>query len=221
MKRLLCSKRFKGFACLVVLILANSSFAVVINTSGTSDGTANWYKWMNGQDKSTSTAGEVLGCYSDYYGGADYAWSMPVFQFNIASLAGMTEVDATVNLFCTALNNGGGISNFRFYNANGDGTIQFTQAQSGGIIASGDSPITTTGWLAFDVSAELQAAIDNGYDWAIFNVGVSRYSSLSIIASENTDPQYSTFTPQLTVVPEPATIALFAMGAAFLRRKKK
>lgn len=74
-------------------------------------------------------------------------------------------------------------------------------------------PSTVTGWQQFDVSDELQAAVDSGFAWAVFTVRPNEWwNSITIAASED-----AAHRPVITYVPEPVLLLVSAAaGATYL-----
>ena len=195
----------------LVLILAvacwtTEASAAVVYTSGNSDGLSGRY-WDGGVDTWTTLDGATL---SGYYDGSFRMWEMPVFQFPISQFTAGDVTSATVNLYCYGT---GGTVDFRYYGA-GNGTVQYSQATSA--VQTIESFSVGEGWKSFTVTSQLLTALNNGYDWIVFNVNIGNGESASFAASE----AGASLCPSMTVVPEPMTLGLLALGGMAMFRRR-
>ncbi len=210
---------FFGLAAAVLLLPALSG-AGIVYTSSSSDGVACYQTWMGGNDRWASGSGDSMGGLYYYFGGADRLRQYPTMQFPLASFAGMSEVTATLGFYVT----GGEHIDWayvRFYDANTNGTITYNSGSGGSRVTGGE--LSSTGWYSIDVSGPVQTALDKGYDWVTFNIHMPDYDmSVSVVSSEGAVGEYAGLGPQLSVVPEPATIGILGMGMlSVLRFRKK
>jgi len=165
------------------------------------------YWWVDSESSVTMDA---------YWDTLDYNykfWYVPVLEFPIASLAGRTNLDATLSVYLEGVNGGVQIR----YGTDNNGVVETGDWLNYGVILA-TVPGGTTGWVQCDVSSQLQSFVDQGASWAVFTVRSSdQYYGGTVRASE-----YAGFSPRIDVVPEPSTVVLLAAGAvaAILRRRR-
>lgn len=194
---------------LVFLTACSTGFGDIVYTSGPSDGLA-IRDWSSGVFAAVDRNDPMPYAYHD---SLLTHWEMPIFQFPISSLHGMIDAQATMHLF----NNGGAGAVTPRYYGEGNGIIRYEQATAGTSVGAFDA--STYGWVDFDVSEEVQDAIDNGYPWVVFNFHIPAYTYVTFSAAEDTD-----WEPWLEVIdlfPEPATLGLMAFGLLPLLRRRK
>ena len=211
----------------VVCILASSavSFADIVYTTANSDGLA-IRDWSAGVTTSVDRNDDVLCAWHDSF---LTHWQMPVFQFPISSFHGWDYVQATLNLYNNSYYvdysvnpfgdfiSPGGLVSLRYYGA-GNGFIYYDQATSGQFIAPFDA--SNTGWTEFDVSDAVNDAIDNGFDWVVFNFHVPSSSVVLFAPYEDSwgDGPWLEIN-ETTAPPEPATLLMLTFGALPLLRR--
>jgi hypothetical protein len=205
MRRFLC--RIGTAAVAVVLLTAEYSVAeIIVTPSGASDALAHryWYSGYNSYwvDNETNTNLSAYWDTSGYYT-TDRFWDIPVLEF---PLAGVPAKQATLNFYVSAA---GGLSIcVRYVGGDNDGTIAASDWLNMGTDV-GTFGGTETGWHSFDVTSQLQNAIDAGANWIVFTIRPGeQWASTTISASEN-----STYSPYLSVVPEPSISVLLGVAA--------
>jgi hypothetical protein len=163
-------------------------------------------------------------------------------QFGLSSLAGVdgiTNISLNLNILDAYKSGVNGVSAGTINHvadasmATGNGAQQLGGSEYVSSVMPGMS-----GWTSFDVTNYVLNDIAN-YDWAAFSFDYDatytdwdgRYSGFSFSSAESGNPAYlrvvtaggSNGGDDPTAVPEPATMALFGMGAAglaFIRRRK-
>lgn len=209
----------KAFASTVLSLLvlwsgSPSAIASYIYTQGAADGMAgrDWYSSPNYYWVDTSS-GTVQASHD-----GDNRWSYRgVIIFNINSLDGVTLEPATgmLNFYSFGFS---GVA-LQYYGATG-AEVTTAYAQAGGTTIA--TLPAGEGWLAYDVTSQLQSGIDANADYIgfIFNATVN-FGSGSIASSEDTLSRGAF----LQVIPEPGIlptmIALIAVGAVALYRRKR
>ena len=216
-----CSPKcvFGSLAVVCLLAICTTGLGDIVYSDGPSDGLA-LRDWTSGVFTRTYTDDVVLFAYHDTI---TARWEMPIFQFPISSFHGWIDVQATMGMFSMG---GGGTVTPRYWGG-GNGVIQYQQATAGTSVGAFNA--ATFGWVEFDVSDEIEDAIQNGYDWAVFNVHIPPYAFATISAAEDYDPDIIDwdYRPWLEVTasgapPEPAALSMLAVGLlALLRRRKR
>lgn len=203
---------------LMVLACALPAMAsITLTTGGSSDGMAYWdreagmantvYKYTGALDSATLN-GVMEQSYPSYWR------RTPVFEFNLSPLNGSTAnlTSAVLNLYFTSAGNG--TVPLKYFGA-GDGVINYYEGA--GTVVSSLNASQMSGWQQFDVTAQIIDAVSKGYSYAGFAVYPDNYGDrINVAASES-----GSLAPSITVVPEPATMGLLAMGAMALVRRKK
>jgi hypothetical protein len=182
--------------------------ADVIVTSGASDGIAydDWYGGPHSRGvfcQDTTTIGSSFG---------NAYWNFAVMEFPVAAFAGQSNLQATMELYLTQSPTG--LVDLR-YCGQGTGSIAYRDYLNEG------TSLTTfntgaVGWKSFNVSSGIQDAANHGYSWAVFSAVVGSGTSVRFATAENAG-----FGPRITVVPEPASLALVALGAMLLLRRRQ
>lgn len=206
------------FSLILVGLVSPITTGAVVYTSGPGDAISILNVLRNVRFHYIRSTAGILEGRREYLGGVNYSWVVPVLQFPLHHFNGMADVSATLGLYCTR-NTGSGKASLRYVDMPGNGNIQSSLAGTGADIANGR--IYGTGWMTFDVSCEVQTAIDKGYEWAVFNVHLPSDMEVHFISSENTDARYADVHPQLSVIPEPATLAMLLAGGALLYRRRR
>jgi len=211
--------QYKTLDILLVLVMAvGIAQGAIVYTAGSSDGVGCCQAWLGGEDTWVTTGGEIMNGYYYFYGGPDWIRSYPAMQFPLGEFVGMTNVIARLGFYVTGGEGIGG-GYVRFYDGDGHGMITYDHGAYGSIVAGGN--LTGAGWQSIDVSAQVQAALDKGYDWVTFNINMPDYDmSVSIVASENTETIFESLKPQLSVTPEPMTLGYVGVGGLVLVRRR-
>ncbi len=205
------------FSTMITLVLgATAMSGIVIPVDpGDARGCRDWGNtfgssyWVDGLEAATLT-----GDYDPSDSWYRY-WYVPVLPFSISSLAGSSDLEATLNVHFESVSGGVQIR----YGSDADGVVHERDwLNYGQAVAS--IPGGTTGWVEIDASDALQNLVDQGATWAMFTVrSADWWTGATVSASESGGTG-----AYLAVVPEPATMALLgvgAVGAAWSRRRNR
>jgi hypothetical protein len=209
-------RMFAMFMALVVLVCTVPVQAGLITPSGASDARAS-RDWGNGFSASywvDSEGSQTLGVYYDPSDSSYRWWNVAVMEFPISSLAGQENLDVSLNIYFDGVS-GPGVY-IRSCGADDNGVVEPTDWLNRGSTLTTLSA-GTSGWVSVDVSSDIQSLADSGASWAVFSVRAANwYGGATVRASE-----YTYFSPNLNVAPEPASFALLTIGGlAMLRRKR-
>jgi hypothetical protein len=194
----------------VALMFAGVSqaHAEVIVTSGASDGEAydDWYPGTHYSGVRNQDSATIGLAHSTKY------WQFAVMEFPVDTLAGQNNLQAILELYVPQSYTA--VADLRYY-GQGTGSITFRDYLNEGT-SLGTFDSTSAGWKSINVSSAIQDAVNHGYSWAVFSAVVPEGTGGRLAASESAG-----MGPRITVVPEPASLAVLALGGLALLRPRR
>lgn len=199
-------------------LLASSAQSAVITPAGGNDAVAyhDWDAWSDwGSSVQDLAASQLTSAYNPGSLYSKYS-RVPVLEFPLASLAGGLPGAVTLNVYFEQVDDAWGVQKISYVGGD-DGVVDTRDWMTIGQAVASLPGGFTTGWFSADVTSSVQDALDNHYDYAVFSIRSDGWPTSAVIRAS----EYAGYSPNLTVVPEPAALAAIVLaGAAGLRRRR-